>query len=179
MNEHMIALFNPKGGVGKTTIADELAFSYSKDETVNFLNLDSQPGGQHESSPKGNGGTVTIVDMPGRIEPRVMPVLDEADVVIVPIQPSIKSLAPLRNTLDSIPDTARVIIACNNYDSRFREHTEALASLAKLGIPIITIPRSTLIERAHMDGKAVTVTNPRDSIGKSMAELAELARNTN
>ena len=27
MNEHMIVLFNPKGGVGKTIIADELAFS--------------------------------------------------------------------------------------------------------------------------------------------------------
>ena len=48
---HTILMLNQKGGVGKTTIADELAFALERrGRTVAFVTTDPQGGSVHRSA---------------------------------------------------------------------------------------------------------------------------------
>ena len=58
-----IVLVNQKGGVGKTTFADEIAWGLERrGREVGFINLDPQGGASHEQKTVEGEKAVTVVD---------------------------------------------------------------------------------------------------------------------
>lgn len=61
-----ILIANQKGGVGKTTIADELAFELERrGASVSFISTDPQGGSVHETDDGDEERDWRIVDTPG------------------------------------------------------------------------------------------------------------------
>lgn len=61
-----ILLVNQKGGVGKTTFADEIAWGLERrGHKVGFGNLDPQGGANHEKNLLDDEDAVNVIDTPG------------------------------------------------------------------------------------------------------------------
>ena len=61
-----ILLVNQKGGVGKTTFADEIAWGLERrGHKVGFGNLDPQGGANHEKGLLDDEDAVNVIDTPG------------------------------------------------------------------------------------------------------------------
>ena len=61
-----ILLVNQKGGVGKTTFADEIAWGLERrGHKVGFGNLDPQGGANHEKNLLDDENAVNVIDTPG------------------------------------------------------------------------------------------------------------------
>ena len=90
-----ILICNQKGGVGKTLIADELAFALERDEIpYSFFDLDEQGSAIHKTvdDPEAE---VRIVDTPGSLQENLLEWIDGSDFIIVPTMMSNRDAAPL------------------------------------------------------------------------------------
>lgn len=95
-----ILICNQKGGVGKTVLADELAFALERDNiTYSFYDLDEQGSGCHNTNDV-EGAEVAIVDTPGALQEDMKYWVDEADYVLVPTLLTDKEQEPLMRMID-------------------------------------------------------------------------------
>ena len=63
-----ILVCNQKGGVGKSLVADEIAFSFERSGIpVSFYDLDTQGGTLHETH-EADAAQVAVVDTPGALQ---------------------------------------------------------------------------------------------------------------
>lgn len=63
-----ILVCNQKGGVGKSLVADEIAFSFERSGIpVSFYDLDAQGGTLHRTQ-EADGAEVAVVDTPGALQ---------------------------------------------------------------------------------------------------------------
>mgnify|MGYP003370982600 CR=1 FL=1 len=77
-----ILVCNQKGGVGKSLVADEIAFSFERSGIpVSFYDLDAQGGTLHRTQ-EADGAQVAVVDTPGALQEALSEWLKEADVVV-------------------------------------------------------------------------------------------------
>ena len=84
-----ILIANQKGGVGKTTIADELAFELERrGASVSFISTDPQGGSVHETDDGDKERDWRIVDTPGVLADALPEWCEAADMVLVPMLPS-------------------------------------------------------------------------------------------
>ena len=84
-----ILIANQKGGVGKTTIADELAFELERrGASVSFISTDPQGGSVHETDDGDEERDWRIVDTPGVLADALPEWCEAADMVLVPMLPS-------------------------------------------------------------------------------------------
>ena len=82
-----ILVCNQKGGVGKSLVADEIAFSFERSGIpVSFYDLDAQGGTLHRTH-EADGAQVAVVDTPGALQEALSEWLKEADVVVIPPAP--------------------------------------------------------------------------------------------
>lgn len=95
-----VLICNQKGGVGKTLIADELAFAFERDEIkFSFYDLDQQGGVIHEAKEL-DDAQVAIVDTPGAIQADLKKWMDEADMIIIPTMMSNRDVPPLERMIE-------------------------------------------------------------------------------
>lgn len=95
-----VLVCNQKGGVGKTLIADELAFAFERDGIpYNFYDLDCQGSAIHESKLDPDA-VVSIIDTPGALQPEMIKWFEEADFIIVPTMMSNRDVAPLERMIE-------------------------------------------------------------------------------
>lgn len=109
-----------KGGVGKSTIADELAFRFERDNfKVRFYDLDNQGGTIHQTSSDKDDADIRIVDMPGALRNTIKDCLEESDLCVIPTRPSSRDIPPLEQFVDIATryDTKTYIIL--NAQNRF------------------------------------------------------------
>ena len=98
-----IVLVNQKGGVGKTTFADEIAWGLERrGREVGFINLDPQGGASHEQKPVEGEKAVTVVDTPGYLNDKLGGCVEVADIAIVPVEPSQRGLRAMKRTIQLI-----------------------------------------------------------------------------
>lgn len=104
-----IALVMQKGGSGKTTICDQLAFSLKeKGKTVEVLDLDDQQGSRFQ-----NEGIAepdyTLIDTRGALDMpidlngealSIEDIIESSDLVLIPFLPEADSEAPLANVVN-------------------------------------------------------------------------------
>ena len=114
-----ILICNQKGGVGKTLIADELAFALEKDEIkFSFFDLDQQGGAIHEMH-EIEDASVQVIDTPGALQKDLKKWMEAADFIVIPTMMSNRDMQPLCRTLEiynSIPDKAPALIVFNRWN---------------------------------------------------------------
>ena len=94
-----ILICNQKGGVGKTLIADELAFSLERDLIpYSFFDLDNQGSAIHKTV-NNPDAEVQIVDTPGALQENLTQWIKEADFIIVPTMMSNRDTVPLERMI--------------------------------------------------------------------------------
>lgn len=90
-----VLIINQKGGVGKTLIADELAFSFERDGIpFNFYDLDKQGSAIHETSTR-EDAVVSVIDTPGALQSELPDWIEAADFIIVPTTLGRSEMKPL------------------------------------------------------------------------------------
>ncbi|MEE1033787.1 MAG: ParA family protein [Agathobacter sp.] len=95
-----VLVCNQKGGVGKTLIADELAFAFERDGIpCNFYDLDCQGSAIHDSKLDPDA-VVSIIDTPGALQPEMIKWFEESDFIIVPTMMSNRDVTPLERMIE-------------------------------------------------------------------------------
>jgi chromosome partitioning protein len=168
----VIAVVNPKGGVGKTTLATNIAGFYASGNTPVMLGdvdrqasarawLDLRPGdaapirnwditGALARPPK--GVTHVVLDTPAQIDrSRLAQVVRIADKVIVPLQPSMFDILATRDFLQALETeygngrrlASKVAIVGMRLDPRTRAAEELGRFVTSLGVPVAGYLRDT------------------------------------
>lgn len=174
-----IAVVNQKGGVGKTFIADELAFWCERHGvTYAFIDLDGQGSGLHGTSDEGgdDAAEVAIVDTPGAITDQLRVALTEADAVVVPVRPSVDDVGPTERTLGIVEEVAPDVVGvlAVNGRTRFletREFEPEVERWAVRGWNVFRLPQSVLVPRARRRGGSVVAFAPRSKAAEAVEEL--------
>lgn len=150
---------NVKGGTGKTTIADELAFWADREGIAyNYYDLDQQGGAIHEPC-RTKGAKIDIIDTPGALRDDLNEWVKGADLIIVPVKASIRDIPPLETTIKVIEEQRKqrkTIIVINNYN-RFAaaaDFHDMLSDRYK-DYQITTIAQSELFIQSAAAGKSV------------------------
>lgn len=95
-----ILICNQKGGVGKTLIADELAFAFERDSVpYNYFDLDTQGGSLHKQHIVENA-KVQVVDTPGSIQKELIDWIEQSDMIIVPTKLTLRDQPPLETMIE-------------------------------------------------------------------------------
>ena len=104
-----IALVMQKGGSGKTTICDQLAFSLrEKGETVEVLDLDDQQSSRFDNIGYTEEPNFTIIDTRGALDMpinlngeylSIEDIIESSDLVLIPFLPEADSEMPLKNVV--------------------------------------------------------------------------------
>jgi len=197
----VIAINGQKGGVGKTTVAENLAVeAAAAGEQVALIDLDPQAtaaswGDRRESdnpavqavvaarlkqvlaAAKKGGVTMAILDTPGRSADVSIAAARAADLVLVPIRPMIKDVETLAAVQDLLatagkPKTLVVINAAPPQGNRHEEAAEAAKAAGFTVCPIILFQRAAYGD-APNNGQAVSEYEPD---GKAAQEVKELYR---
>lgn len=99
METKTILICNQKGGVGKTLIADELAFAFDRDLIpYSFFDLDNQGSATHKTN-NNPDAKVQIVDTPGALQEKILEWIEQADFIIIPTLMSNRDIAPLERMI--------------------------------------------------------------------------------
>ena len=138
-----VLICNQKGGVGKSLIADELAFSFDRTALpYSFFDLDGQHGVIHETK-EDSHAEVTIIDTPGTLQPELKQWMENADLIIIPTRLTGRDIGPLQTmmSLAKAHATCPVLYVLNGFQQRFlasksfREWFDAQGDLDSLILP--------------------------------------------
>ena len=163
-----ILVCNQKGGVGKSLVADEIAFSFERSGIpVSFYDLDT------------HGGTLPVVDTPGALQEGLADWLKEADVVVIPARTTSRDIEPLMRMRKAVfkNGRAKIVYVMNGWNrfkaSRdFMEWFEGLAG----DQTVATLPQSEAFVQAGAAGKSVVEFDRRGKAAKATLALVGTVR---
>ena len=169
---HITVVMNPKGGVGKSTLATNLAGYYAnRGKTVMLGDVDKQQSarewlkfrpdtvpaihtweieaGKPAKLPKGT--THAVIDTPAGIGNKLLDtVIKSANRVIVPLQASMLDILATKSFLEALANDkavresdALVGVVGMRVDSRTRSYDELQRFLEGLGLPVLGNIRNT------------------------------------
>lgn len=114
-----VLICQQKGGVGKTLIADELAFALEREKIpFNFYDLDNQGSAIHKTK-EDPEAVVQIVDTPGALNPDLKKWIEAADFIIVPTMMSNRDKEPLERMISILTPyeaTKSILYVFNRWD---------------------------------------------------------------
>ena len=155
-----ILLVNQKGGVGKTTFADEIAWGLERrGHKVGFGNLDPQGGANHEKNLLDDEDAVNVIDTQGFLSDETATYAKNADIAIIPVQPGTLGLKPMKRTIKVIteanPDLSFAIIV-NNFAANQTVDRQFLELLEADDLPVLgTVPTAAAFKQGAALGKPV------------------------
>jgi chromosome partitioning protein len=195
----VLVLTTQKGGAGKTTLAASLAVAaYQDGESVLAIDTDPQASLWNWGQRRGANGmstvrteaaelhgiltrarqegrqTLAVVDTPGLFGGGVTLALQDADLCLLPIKPSILDVEATRPTVQQLRRVGRpyayVLNQCS--PSSHPRTLDAATALVKTGAlaPSMVAARTDFLD-AMTNGQGVTEFNPR---GKAAQEIALL-----
>lgn len=136
-----ILFLNQKGGVGKTTLADELAFALERrGSTVAFVSTDPQGGSVHEvcdDPDYAESCDYQIVDTAGVLNDGMGDWCRAADVILIPMLPSTRDVEPTMRTYQIAKDSgtdATIRLVVNNFYTRDRTNGVEQISVQRFSI---------------------------------------------
>lgn len=123
-----IVFANPKGGVGKSTLYDEVAWTLEHQGLpVTTYQLDNQGGAYHGTHETPDAEYI-LVDTPARPNKDVIDAINDADLVVIPLGPSPRDLAPTTSFMQQL--TAPTGVVLNGF-SPARKASQSLQEYAK------------------------------------------------
>lgn len=178
---YTILLLNQKGGVGKTTIADELAFAFERrGMTVAFVSTDPQGGNVHEvcdDPDYAESYDFQIVDTAGVLKNGMDDWCRAADMILVPMLPSTRDVEPTMRTLEiaaASKTQAKTFIILNCFYAFGRLDRDLVEYLGGEDIPVMAkIPRAVALAQAAAEGKSVAEYAPRSHAVPAFELLAD------
>ncbi len=199
----VVVIANPKGGVGKSTLATNVAgYFASKGHAVMLGDADRQqssrlwlglrpvqvpPISTWEMSadlivkpPRGT--THVVVDTPGGLHGwRFNDVMKMADKVIVPLQPSVFDIFATRAFLDQLMDSKhadklQIGLVGMRVDARTIASTHLQEFVASLKLPVLSYLRDTQ-NYVHLAARGLTLFDVAPSrVEKDLAQWADICR---
>lgn len=199
----VIVVVNPKGGVGKTTIATNVAgFLASRGHAVMLGDADRQQSSrlwlslrpesvapitswdlsadQIARPPKGT--THVVLDTPGGLRGgRFKDILKLADKVIVPLQPSVFDIFATRAFLDDLAATRHasrlhVALVGMRVDARALSADKLREFTDALGVPVLGMLRNTQ-NYVHLAARGLTLFDVAPArVEKDLTQWQELCR---
>ena len=123
-----IVFANPKGGVGKSTLYDEVAWALEhRGLPVTTYQLDNQGGAYHGTHETPDAEYV-LVDTPARPNREVIDAINNADLVVIPLGPSPRDLAPTTRFMQQLTTPTGVVL---NGFSPARKASQSLQTYAE------------------------------------------------
>lgn len=177
-----ILVCNQKGGVGKSLIADELAFSFERTNTpMSFLDLDSQGGTIHQTTMR-DDAEVAVIDTPGALQSQMGDWCADADVIIIPTRTTSRDIEPLRRMIRILQARAEftdVLVVMNGWNrwraaSDFREWFSGESQVDNLRVA--TLVQSELLVQASAAGKSIIEYAPKSQAAEDIKDITEWAR---
>lgn len=170
-----------KGGVGKTTLCDELLYSFERTgDSASFYNLDPQRGSAHGAQ-KQDDAVVAIVDTPGYLADELPHEMEMADVIVIPCRASILDMPAFRHirtmTEKYAPDTP-VVVVLNGWN-RFttnREFQEWLGNTKRPSEELTTMIQSEMVVQAGMNKSSVVVYDRTSNAAAVMLRAINVIR---
>lgn len=180
-----VLFLNQKGGVGKTTIADELAFALERrGQSVAFVSTDPQGGSVHElcSDPDfAETCDFQIVDTAGVLKDSVRDWCRASNMILIPMLPSTRDIEPTMRTLEIAKDSgtsAEIYLVVNNFYVFGKLDNQLVEFLETEDIPILEkIPRAVALSQAAAEGVSVANFDPRSHVVPSLENLADAVLN--
>lgn len=176
-----IAIIAIKGGTGKSTLANELAFSLDRSNIpYSYYDMDGQRGGAHTEN-EVSDARIMIADTPAAVESRgLKEIAQSADIVVIPTRTGAYEMYSWAETLHTIhqanPDAEIIIVhnAANRYRLS-REYHEWLAENAA-GAPVYTIPQAEAVPQAQALEKSVITYAPKSKAGQAFKIVVNAIR---
>jgi chromosome partitioning protein len=199
----VITMAQQKGGTGKTTLAANLAATLGASRRVAVLDIDPQRSLTHwcelrRSRPaqpvalafsdvsgwrlpaeldrlKG-GHDVVVIDSPPQIDTDARLAVRAADIVLVPVQPSMPDVWAAEGTLQlAAAERRRTAIVLNRVPPASRLRDAIVVDLASRDRPVLrtAIGNRTGFASAFAEGLGVTEAAPRSSAAKEMRALVD------
>ena len=176
-----ILVCNQKGGVGKSLIADELAFSFERSKVpVSFVDLDAQGGTIHQTSQR-EDAKVTVVDTPGALQSELKDWIANADIIIIPTRTTSRDIEPLMRMQQAVQLAQRagkpVVYVLNGWN-RWRASSDFLEWFKEnsVDVPIYKLPQSEQFVQAGASGVSVVEYARHGAAAKSTLELCNAVR---
>jgi len=178
-----ILICNQKGGVGKSLVADELAFSFERSQIpISFFDLDSQGGTLHPTSRK-KDAQAAVIDTPGALQRQLGDWIAHADLIVIPTRTTSRDIEPLMRMRKAVDAGARpgvpVVYVLNGWN-RWRASSDFLAWLkGSAGIEpgsLARLPQSEQFVQASAAGRSVVEHARHSSAAKAALELCGLVR---
>jgi chromosome partitioning protein len=200
----IITIAQQKGGAGKTTLAIHLAVAWSGlGQHVAILDTDPQASlsgwqrvrmeRQAERANAPSAGAITgwrapnemerlskafdlvVVDSPPHTETEARVVIRAADLVIVPIQPSVMDLWATKATLDlARAEKTPALLVLNRVPPRSSAAAEIAAEAHKLGVPVAATTLGNRVALASALNAGLGITEFQTS-GTATQEVSALA----
>ena len=182
---YTVLFLNQKGGVGKTTLADELAFALERrGKTVAFVSTDPQGGSVHEvcgDPDYAESCDFQIVDTAGVLKDEVGDWCRAADAILIPMLPSTRDIEPTLRTLDVAKESgteASIYLVVNSFYAFGKMDKQLVEFLDSQSIPVIAkVPRAVALSQAAAEGKSVAERDPYSHVVPALEHLAETILN--
>lgn len=178
-----VFVMNTKGGVGKSTIANEIAFSLDRTETpYSYFDLDTQGGSPHKEA-LSDDAVVQIADTPARpTDDELAKYAKTADVIVIPVRSSSMDSQAFTHTLRTVrqnnPDAAVIIV--QNYWNRWsaaKDFGEWLGQkAAKADAKIFPLSQSDMIVQATAKGQSVVDWAPKARVAEQVLTIVDSVR---
>lgn len=176
-----VTVVNRKGGVGKSFIADEIAWALERDGVAcAFWDFDGQGGTGHETSDaeEREAAEVYVVDTPGAITRQMRDLLKQTDVAVVPVTPVGSDVSATEYTMDVVesacPKAAKIVVV--NAWTRFRTaraFEERADAWRSRGWEVRYVPNAEAVRRARDAGRSVCDVDRRCKAARAVSELCE------
>lgn len=169
-----VLIINQKGGVGKSLIADELAFSLERsDIPYSFYDLDGQGGTIHKTN-KNPKAKVRVVDTAAGIIKETNDFIKGADLIVIPTRPTAREIVSLYRMHNLVKKNSKcpVIFVINSFNrytvcSEFVKHFDE-----NFGEQIVyKLPHSEVFVRANLSKISAVELNKRSKAALSIKEL--------
>ncbi len=193
----IIAIAQQKGGAGKTMLAANLAVQWAGTHRVALLDIDPQGSltrwhAQRQtqnlifSNVSGwrlraelerlaREADIVLIDTPPHIEADASRAIRSANLVLIPLQPSVPDLWAAEGTLKlAATERRRVALVLNRTPAKSRLRTAIETELARRGLTLLptTLGNRTAYAQAFAQGMGVSETARPTQAGAEMAALA-------
>lgn len=182
-NKHTptVSVVNQKGGVGKSFIADELAWAFERaGVAVAFYDVDAQGGTCHKTSgtDEQDAAAVNVVDTPGALIDELHDVLRQTDVAVLPVRPNERDVEPTERMMRIVerdcPRAAKVLVvnAWTRYLNAavFEGHVSAWR---EAGWHVLYVPQAEAVGRAGAARQSVVTFARGSHVADAVRDVCE------